>query len=197
MLHRATVVVCIAMLSVSQARAEDDLRQALAACMDISRDTSRLACFDRLAAPPAPTDQIVEQPSEPDVRSQQEEAHSLEQPADPAARPADEQEAAAQRAPESVASPSAPRANDDEEDFGLEHRKVRERQFESRVSSTEKGNFGRLIVHLENGQVWRQVDSKRLVLRRGQAVTVTRGVMNSFFLGATDGRNRVRVKRSR
>lgn len=56
----------------------------------------------------------------------------------------------------------------------------------------------RLVVTLENGQVWRQTDSRRVPLpREGTPVTleISRGAMSSFFMRLSHNSYRMRARR--
>jgi hypothetical protein len=55
---------------------------------------------------------------------------------------------------------------------------------------------GTRLIELENGQVWRQSDTKRISLMSGDNVTITRAALGSFKL-VTSGGSFVRVQRVR
>jgi hypothetical protein len=66
----------------------------------------------------------------------------------------------------------------------------------AQVKSLQKAADGTLLIELDNGQLWRQVDSKDLLLRAGDRVTISRGALDSFRI-ATPGNRHGRVRRLR
>ena len=59
----------------------------------------------------------------------------------------------------------------------------------------QKTPYGKLIITLETGQVWRQTNSTSLRLKPGQEVYVEEGALGSYFLGKESSNKRIRVKR--
>jgi hypothetical protein len=53
---------------------------------------------------------------------------------------------------------------------------------------------GVLLIDLDNGQTWQQMEDAALLLKAGDRVTITRGAFNSFRLSTASKRN-ARVKR--
>jgi hypothetical protein len=54
---------------------------------------------------------------------------------------------------------------------------------------------GALLIELDNGQTWQQMDGASLLLKVGDRVTITRGALNSFRLN-TPGKRAGRVRRA-
>ncbi|MFI2810738.1 MULTISPECIES: hypothetical protein [Microbulbifer] len=84
--------------------------------------------------------------------------------------------------------------------FGKEQEAATREAPESIVATIEKveeGAYGKHIFYLENGQVWRQNDSKFVSWEAGQQVEVDRGLFGSFFMRDADGGRSIRVKRVR
>lgn len=54
----------------------------------------------------------------------------------------------------------------------------------------------KIIVTLENGQIWRQTDVNRVYWEVGEQVEITRGLFGSFFMKSTEGGRRIRVTRA-
>lgn len=54
----------------------------------------------------------------------------------------------------------------------------------------------KIIVTLENGQIWRQTDVNRVYWDPGEVVEITRGLFGSFFMRSTEGGRRIRVTRA-
>ncbi|WP_237058541.1 hypothetical protein [Microbulbifer sediminum] len=65
------------------------------------------------------------------------------------------------------------------------------------IEKVEEGAYGKHVFYLENGQVWRQNDSKFVSWEAGQQVELDRGLFGSFFMRDADGGRSIRVKRVR
>jgi hypothetical protein len=71
------------------------------------------------------------------------------------------------------------------------------RQITSAVTSARRGDDGALVLHLENGQAWRQQDvDVTLVVNDGDTVTVQRATFGTFRITDKRGRS-ARFKRVR
>ncbi len=82
--------------------------------------------------------------------------------------------------------------------FGFEEKEIAKRIPDSMdvfVKSVSSGN-GKLMIRLENGQVWEQIDSKYFRYREdnGQAY-IQKGALGSFFFSQRDTKTRIRVRR--
>jgi hypothetical protein len=130
----------------------------LMTCRMLTDDAARLACFDREAATLADSATMPPQPT------------------------------------------SAP-ALDAKQQFGLpEHalmqkeiaagtRPIAVNTIEARVAQLSRTSDGRSVVTLDNQQVWRQLTvDKDLLLKPGETVTISRGVLGSFWLETKQGR---------
>lgn len=58
----------------------------------------------------------------------------------------------------------------------------------SSVTGLRQAADGSLLVELENGQTWRQVDSRPLALKVGDTVTISRAAFDSFRIASPDNR---------
>ena len=65
----------------------------------------------------------------------------------------------------------------------------------SGVAGVDKDAYGKLIVSLENGQIWRQVESKRFMVKVGQVVEIRHGTLGSYKLYVLGGNYWTRVRR--
>lgn len=61
---------------------------------------------------------------------------------------------------------------------------------EIRESATRK-----LIITLDNGQIWRQLDSQTMRLKNGESVIVRKASLNSFLMAKKSGGRSIRVRR--
>jgi hypothetical protein len=65
----------------------------------------------------------------------------------------------------------------------------------AKVTQIVKRSNGRLVVTLDNGQVWEQQETSSVLLEVGDAVTVTPGVLGSLWMDQASHSGRTRVKR--
>lgn len=101
--------------------------------------------------------------------------------------------------PAAPAKDSAPAAAAADADFGRrEPARARAESIRSRLLRTARTPEGRLLFYLDNGQVWQQVESKRLRLP-GEApvVEIHRAALGSYKLGFPGHSGWTRVKRLR
>jgi hypothetical protein len=63
------------------------------------------------------------------------------------------------------------------------------------VSKLQEYSYGRVLITLDNGQVWKQVDSSNLRLRVGDAVDIERASLGSFMLRKKGSKRSMRVAR--
>jgi hypothetical protein len=70
-------------------------------------------------------------------------------------------------------------------------------QMSARVTEVGHSASGKLVLALDNGQVWSQVDSTRLRVEGGDEVRIRRALMDSFLLARADGGAAIRVRRNR
>jgi len=175
---RVSFMLGLAVLGVRTASAQA-LPPTLDACTRITSDTARLQCFDREVAAL----------SRHDSSSQHRNPGTVDAPA---------------------ATPATPLLTP-EQKFGLTPEKV-QRQQEARAAVAAapppvarvqtrvlqvSGNSAAALFTLENGQIWRQTEVKSSFnLRPGDAVTLSRGALGSFFI-SSGPHNSARVERVR
>jgi hypothetical protein len=68
-------------------------------------------------------------------------------------------------------------------------------QIAAMVTDVRKSASKTLTVTLDNGQVWRQLDSKRLLIKSGEAVVVRKASLGSYLMEKPSGGRSIRVKR--
>lgn len=68
-------------------------------------------------------------------------------------------------------------------------------QIEAAVTDVRVSASKKLVVQLDNGQVWRQLDSQRLRLKDGDAVVISEASLGSFQMQKQSGSRNIRVKR--
>ncbi|MCL1050131.1 hypothetical protein L2755_10900 [Shewanella abyssi] len=63
------------------------------------------------------------------------------------------------------------------------------------VSKVTKDPYGALKIQFNNGQVWKQTDSRTFKLKPEQEVIIEKAALGSFMLGTKDRNTTIRVKR--
>jgi hypothetical protein len=176
---------CISLVcSVQMVLAAD--RDAALECVTISSAGERLACFDAAygaqesapasvsvpdapvaAAAPAAAAAAISAP-ELAVKAASEEAFGMPQPANTAAT---------------------------EAEFGLPQSQVE--TLKSVITRVAKDPVGRLTFHLENGQAWKQTETKRFRVKEEDrpVAVIKQGALGSYKLSVEGGSLTTRVKR--
>jgi hypothetical protein len=172
---------------------------ALQACVRITEDSERLACFDReIAALSA-----ASQPAAIAATAGADAAAAASAAAAPSAKAAAPAPSAAAPAA-SAAAPLTP-----QEEMGLSAAGIRKLEVEkgigpeakppkeltAHLASVSRNSAGREVFTLDNGQVWRQSETRaRFEAHAGDAVKIAPGALGSFWL-STDVHNQTRVVR--
>lgn len=169
-------------------------------CAALGDDAERLACYDRIFRAPAGT-----VPAVTGAASTAAGAAATTTPA-PAAKSGVATDAAAVLAP--AASAAAPAATSPQDDFGLTEAAKRAREPEETrgklldsisgtVAKVARQPAGELILTLENGQVWTQLEvDPRARVAVGDTVTIRKAALGSHLL-VTANRYATRVRRVR
>ncbi|QQX79751.1 hypothetical protein JK628_19930 [Shewanella sp. KX20019] len=63
------------------------------------------------------------------------------------------------------------------------------------VSKVTKDPYGALKIQFDNGQLWKQTDSRTFKLKPEQEVYIEKAALGSFILGTKDRNTTIRVKR--
>jgi hypothetical protein len=63
------------------------------------------------------------------------------------------------------------------------------------IATLKKLNYDNWKFTFENGQVWRQKDSKKIKLKSGDRVKLSKGFMGAIYLQKIDSNKRITVKR--
>ena len=164
-------VALAGLISTAPSPAAESL-QSLLACRAVVDSSARLACFDR-------------------------ESASLATPS-PGAPTVVPRTAAAGAAPStpSAESTTAPKAN-----FGLSEEQVSKKEeaagkrpaavkeIEAHITAISSTGTGYATFTLDNGQVWREISPEGdLLAKPGDGVTVSRGILSSYWLQTRNGR---------
>ncbi len=170
---------CIPLLLSAQIAVAAD-RDAALECVNISSADDRLACFDAAYA----------------VQPQIQPSATSETPAvTPAAVVTDTPVVAPAAAAVAVSAPQAGVKTATEEEFGLPQ--SQQETLKSTITGVDKDPVGRLTFHLENGQAWKQVETKRFRLKEEDrpVAVIKHGSLGSFKLSVEGGSVSTRVKR--
>jgi hypothetical protein len=222
-------VVVAALVTAPVSPAAQPLPAALQACARITRDSERLACFDREiaalsgvaaqgaeAAPTAP----VKAASAAGVAASVASASagvsaSAGAPAGAtvpvsSSTPASVSAPAGTSAPPGTSTPAGSAAVatlSPEQKLGLSLEGIRKLEAKEGIKSTELKSLtthivnvshnaaGRLVFRLDNGQVWRQAETRSsFEAESGEVATISAGALGSFWL-STSKHNWTRVER--
>lgn len=63
------------------------------------------------------------------------------------------------------------------------------------VVTTNKDPYGAQLITFDNGQVWKQTDSRRYKIKLDAKTFIKRGALGAFMLGQDDRNATIRVKR--
>ena len=140
-----------------------------AACARIESAAERLACYD--------------------------EAFGVE--AEEAQRSAEELAAESAAAAATAAVVVAPNSKPDEDDFGFakEKSETEGESLTSTIAGLSRDAYKRRIFELENGQVWRQIEYKRVSVDVGEVAVIRHGSFNSYKLYTGNTKRWTRVRR--
>jgi hypothetical protein len=69
-------------------------------------------------------------------------------------------------------------------------------QIEATIADVRKSATKKLIVTLDNEQIWRQLDNQTLHLKSGEEVVIRKASLGSFLLEKKSGSRSIRVKRA-
>ncbi|WP_298773728.1 hypothetical protein [uncultured Shewanella sp.] len=84
-----------------------------------------------------------------------------------------------------------------EDSFGLKE-KPKEEQIEkiyAQVTQVDKNPYGALKITFDNGQVWKQTDSRYFKVKVDETLFIKTGALGSFILGRDNQNTTIRVKR--
>ncbi len=157
------------LMAVPAASLADEFIDELMVCRDLPSDEARLICYD-------------------------------------AAMDRDKQRDGLRPAPSST--PQATTEISQEEFFGKSGDEVqrtvekasgteRIEKLEARVTRLQWSSSGKFVVKLDNGQVWRQIDTGDLRLSEGDTVVIRKAALGSFMMQKSGSKRSNRVKRVR
>lgn len=189
--HRWTAALALFFITAS---AQADIHQSLLDCKQLTDNSARLSCYDRLAATfgsqAASAGVAVSGTAVPGAAAPGVAAPGAAAPeaAAPASTPA------AVVATPATATPSAEVI---EADFGKTQSRPSDQveQLQATVKSLSRNKMRKMLITLENGHIWRQTEDDSIQLKAGDSVTIEKASFGSFLLSKTGTNRKVRVKR--
>jgi hypothetical protein len=176
--------MAIAAATPAAATSSREMLDLLAKCAEITEATARLACYDQLAPQLRETVATIKKPAER-TEAEKESLFGFDFGG-------------------IFSSPEGPTTP---EEFGKNQMPQTQEEEAQVLESVTAGvtdygmtPFGKFIVFLDNGQVWRQLDSDTGVASfmraaKDNEVTVSRGLFGSYNLKINDGNGTYKVKR--
>lgn len=159
---------------------------ALETCMKLPTEAARLACFEA----------IVSGENDVAVMGEPESAESATPAVVVPAAASEAEPVEAQEPPEVAAATGMPA-----EDFGREHLDSQAGNtpevLYARVVKVSKGNHDSLVFHLDNGQIWRQIQPRYYPYPRNREfdATITTGMLGEYQLQVEGEGRKVNVRR--
>jgi hypothetical protein len=197
--------------------ASEGLPPEVRVCRDVADTGARLRCYDDAVdaldaaaqnTPPARAQTATQPdtPIEPATPTATVATPAVTAPSGPAtADPATTTRAETPQSAEEAVGEAADELTA-EERFGLskaEARRQADLEFEnddldlieSIIEKIRHDGYGKFVVQLENGQAWRQLDTRRLKLEVGDAVRINAAIFGSFLLEKSTGSRKIKVQR--
>lgn len=189
--HRWTAALALFFITTG---AKADIHQALLDCKQLTDNTARLSCYDRLAAT------FESQAASAVVAVPGAVAPEAAVPGVAAPGTVAPEAAAPASAPAAVVATPAtatPSAEAIAADFGKTQRRPSDQveQLQATVKSLSRNKMRKLLITLENGHTWRQTEDDSIQLKAGDSVTIEKASFGSFLLSKTGTNRKVRVKR--
>lgn len=171
-------------LTLSEAASPPVDAGALAHCASMTSADERLACYDSLSRPKSKATPAAPAAAAAPAASAAAKAGPKAAAAAPAATANPAAPASAAAAAGAAATGAASAA--DSKSFGLtRHPAPAEEEgpskIQAKVTRVDADRWGHVRVSLDNGQAW-TFDSMNPAVRKGDAVTIKRGVVGSFLL---------------
>ncbi len=191
------IIGAVLILAAASATGED-ISDALNRCRAIEDETERLTCFDQASGSLATESETATSPAivEP---APEETAPAVTTTSPATETPAPTPDPAPAGAASGSAA-SAAAAGITTEEFGLELK--REQEGVQKITARYDGKFtgwkGDTLFPLDNGQVWKQIESGRYSYRAERPmIEIKRGIFQSYYLKVKGQNRTVRVTRIR
>lgn len=189
------LVLSVILLMPLSSIASTPLQKQIADCASVLDAQSRLSCYDKVAA-----NLRVATSSEPTSNGVTALPSTSAAVATATASVAATAVAGASAAPAAEPEPAPLTREQMEQEFGLEHKKdyaeERPNKLPVMIAKKKRDPYGRWRMTLDNGQVWKQTDSRKFRFSNDQGEAfIKRGSLGSFFLGEEEHNRTMKVKR--
>jgi len=179
-----------------RAATDESLTSELRRCATISEPSARLACYDDLAGTPATWSSAPAGPAP---------AAAAPAPAGPPpariATPPPGQPSAAS-SPTLVPAPAPGAPSSPASDFGVRNGPLqakreppREKKMLAAVSRVSSLPRGELVLTLDNGQIWVQLEARNFPVKVGDQIEIDEGALGSYILWSPSTRHASKVTR--
>lgn len=185
--HRWTAALALFFITAS---AQADIHQSLLDCKQLTDNSARLSCYDRLAATfgsqAASAGVAVPGAVAPGTAVLGAAVPGVAAPG-----------ASAPAAVVPTPATATPSAEVIEADFGKTQSRPSDQveQLQATVKSLSRNKMRKMLITLENGHIWRQTEDDSIQLKAGDSVTIEKASFGSFLLSKTGTNRKVRVKR--
>ena len=196
LLELSLAVFAFAAAAQARAPVDETLAAQLRHCATVSDPTARLTCYDALAGGPAAAASPA--PAAPATASPAAASATI------AAPPASPVPASPSPTPSAAAAPSAPKSPDVSA-FGVRNGPLEAKQAKreperdkkmlavvSRVSTLPRGE---VVVTLDNGQIWVQLEPSNFPVKAGDPIEIDVGALGSYVLWQPANRHATKVTR--
>lgn len=82
-----------------------------------------------------------------------------------------------------------------QQEFGLNSLSGVPSKTSGTIKKVKKNPYGKFTIYLEQGQVWKQKDSSKLKLKKGDQIIIEKAALGSFVLSTEKSSRKMRVKR--
>jgi hypothetical protein len=183
-MNKRALLLLVSMLSSSAFLAHaETVGEALAKCSETKNSLQRLVCYDRA-----------------EKALNRHSGIQAPMPSAVAISPSTTNASPRTNAPVTPrqSAPVARQETRPDSEFGLEHKIVSKDladAFSGTVVSISKTIREQLILTFDNGAVWRQTSDDSIRIRKGQTVTIERGVLGAFYAKIDGVKKRMKVER--
>jgi hypothetical protein len=187
-----------AVIWTTAAAGAEEMAQQIISCRALLIADERLSCYDRVIVEDtgSENDNDISGQSEAPLRNSQTETASRVEPITAESATGEKQTETISSA-EVFESQEALFGMSAEEQLRAVHEESTREEIEAGISELRYANYGRtkVVIWLDNGQIWQQIDSQNLRLSENDRVVVRRASFGSFLLNKVGSNGSMRVKR--
>ena len=194
--------VIISSLSCALPAQASNLKQALAHCVSITSNHDRLTCYDKLTPKKLTENTVVHSNVKVEPDNTKPTSAVLAPVVDTTsttvvAVPSNSETSKIVTPTKNKTTTVVQKTNTD--DFGKQHLKKEVVEADESVvfviTKLKTLNYNNWQITFKNGQIWRQKDSKRIKLKTGDSVKLSKGFMSAVYLQKLTSNKRISVKR--